>query len=85
MPRTTRYDTIGENETLSVELPNGIGVVHIRTAMVDVRSGNPAIVVEVNSDSLDTPAKDGRFYEERYDSMRSTITLIGYPPKNEEN
>lgn len=76
---TTRYETVGQHETLSVELPHGIGVVHIRTGEKDVRSGYPMITVEVVSDTLDTPAADGRFYEESYDPMASTVRLIGRP------
>lgn len=75
--RTSRYEAMGQHETLSVELPDGIGVIHIRTGEKDVRSGNPRVSVEVVSDTLDTPAADGRFYEETYDPMASTIRLIG--------
>lgn len=81
MPRTNRYETIGREETLSVELPDGIGVVHIRTDNVEGRTGDPVVAVEVVSDSLDTPATDGRYYEAHYDSMQETIRLVGRLPK----
>lgn len=81
MPRTNRYETIGHEETLSVELPNGIGVVHIRTGNVEGRTGDPVVAVEVVSDTLDTPATDGRNYEQYYDSMHSTVRLVGRLPK----
>ena len=77
--RTTRYNQVGPAEELHIELPDGIGVVHIRTGEKDVRSGYPRVSVEVVSDTLDTPAADGRFYEETYDPMTSTVRLIGRP------
>jgi len=77
--RRTRYETIGQDETLSIELPDGIGAVHIRTGETDVRSGNPRISIEVVSDTLDRAADDGRYYESSYDSMTETIHLIGRP------
>lgn len=80
MPNRNRYATLNHRETLSVELPNGIGVVHIHADQVEVRTGDPMIVIEVNSDTLDTPAADGRYYETRYDSMRESVFLIGRLP-----
>lgn len=65
--------------TVRVRLPDGIGYVEIQTGKRDIRSGNPMILVEVVSDTLDTPAADGRFYEESHDSMTSTVRLIGRP------
>lgn len=82
--RTNRYETIGEDETFSVELPDGIGVVHIRTGNVQGRTGYPVVAVEVVSDTIDTPADDGRFYRAEYSSMHETIYLVGHPD-NEEN
>lgn len=76
-PRTGRYETVGERETLCVELPRGIGVVNIRTGLVHGPTGSPMISVEVVSDTLDTPADDGRFYEQHYNSMQETVHLIG--------
>lgn len=75
--RPHRYETVGAQEVLAVELPNGIGMVRIRTGERDARSGNPRIAVEVVSDTLDTPAQDGRVYEATYDSMQETVYLIG--------
>lgn len=83
--RTSRYETIGEHETLTVELPHGIGVVRIRTGEKDVRSGNPRVAVEIVSDTLDSPAEDGRYYECRYDPMQDTVYLVGRPALEEEN
>lgn len=83
MPRTYRYETIGEDETLSVELPHGVGVVHIRTGNVEGRTGDPVVAVEVVSYTLDEPASDGRFYEQHYDSMQSTVRLVGRLPKED--
>jgi hypothetical protein len=80
MPRTYRYETIGPKEVLSVALPNGIGVVHIRTGSVEGRTGDPVVAVEVVSETLDTPAADGRYYESRFDSMTYTIRLTGRLP-----
>jgi hypothetical protein len=77
--RTYRYETIGGKEVLAVELPDGIGMVRIRTGERDTRTGYPRIAVEVVSDTLDTPATDGRFYESVYDSMQETIYLVGRP------
>lgn len=82
--RTNRYETIGEHETLSVELPNGIGVVNIRTGNVQGRTGYPMIAVEVVSDTIDSPANDGRYYEARYSSMHETIYLVGCPDNDKE-
>lgn len=77
--RPHRHETMGAHETMFVELPDGIGVVRIRTGEKDVRSGYPRVSVEVVSDTVDTPAADGRFYEETYDPMASTVRLIGRP------
>jgi hypothetical protein len=85
MPPTHRHETVGPQEVLSVELPNGIGVVHIRTGAKDVRTGNPAVEIEVVSDTLDTPAEDGRYYGSRFDSMADTIRLIGYLPEGPDS
>lgn len=84
-PRTSRYETVGAYETLSVELPDGIGVVHIRTHIRRgaSRSINPVIAVEVVSDSLDTPAADGRVYEPELNPAQNTIYLVGYNPPKE--
>lgn len=79
--RRNRYETIGQDETLSVELPDGIGVVHIRTGNVQGRTGYPVIAVEVVSDSLDRPAEDGRLYEQQYSSAHSAIYMVGRPDK----
>jgi hypothetical protein len=76
---THRYETVGTNETLSVELPDGIGVVHIRTGSVQGVTGNPMIAVEVVSDTLDTPAGDSRYYQAEYNSTHETIFLVGHP------
>jgi hypothetical protein len=80
MSRTHRYETIGRKEVLSVELPDGIGVVHIRTGSVEGRTGDPVIGIEVASDTLDTPAADGRYYESRFNSVNETLYLIGRLP-----
>lgn len=83
MPRTTRYEAIGAKEILSVELPGGIGVVHIRTGEVQVRTKDPVVAIEVVSDTLDTPADDGRYYEAHYDSMQETVRLVGRLPQED--
>lgn len=83
-PRTRRYETIGEREVLTIELPNGIGAVRIRTGERDARTGCPRVAVEVVSDTLDTPADDGRFYEQHYNSMQETVYLIGRPADEKE-
>lgn len=75
--RKTTYTTIDECETITIELPHGIGSVHIRTGNVEGRTGDPVIAIEVVSDTLDTPAFDGRYYEEKYDPMTSTVRLVG--------
>jgi hypothetical protein len=85
MTRTHRYETIGPREVLSVELPDGIGVVHIRTGYRDTLTGNPNVEIQVVSDTLDTPAEDGRYYESRYDQMTETIRLIGHLPKDPDS
>lgn len=85
MTRTHRYETIGPKEVLSVELPSGIGVVHIRTGYRDTRTGNPCVEVEVVSNTPDTPAEDGRYYESRIDLSTDTVRLIGYPPKDPDS
>jgi hypothetical protein len=81
--RTNRYETIGQHETLSVELPDGIGMVRIRTGEKDARTGYPRIAIEVVSDSLDTPADDGRYYASRFDQMQDTVYLVGHPDTKE--
>lgn len=83
MTRPHRYETVGRKEVLSVELPDGIGVVHIRTGARDARTGNPAVEVQVVSDTLDTPAEDGRYYATRFDSMTDTVRLVGHTPGRE--
>ncbi len=83
--RRNRYETLGEAETLSVELPHGIGTVHIRTGNVQGSTGNPVVAIEVVSDALDTPAADGRLYEPLHSQVRDTIYLIGYPDLHKEN
>lgn len=80
MPRIT-HTTIEDGETLTVELPNGIGAVTIRTGNVEGRTGDPVIAVEVVSDTLDEPAEDGRCYETRFNQMNDTVYLTGRLPK----
>jgi hypothetical protein len=76
---TNRYESIGEHETFSVELPDGIGVVHIRTGSVHGPTGFPMVAVEVVSHSVDTPAADGRLYEPQFKPMHNTIFMVGRP------
>lgn len=80
MTRLHRYDTIGPDEELHIELPHHIGVVRIRTGDRHVRTGHPRIAVEIVSDTVDEPAADGLFYEPSYDSMQETVYLTGRPP-----
>lgn len=75
--RTNRHETMGQDETLSVELPDGIGVVHIRTGNVHGHTGDPVIAVEVVSDARDIPACDGRLYEPVYKPSRTSIVMTG--------
>lgn len=77
--RRTRYETVGEHETLSVELPNGVGVVHIRTDDGTTMHGHPIITVELVSDTLDTPAADGRYYLPGISRRPNTMVLTGLP------
>lgn len=72
---------IAQGESLKVWLPHGIGYVEIRTGNVEGRTGDPVVAVEVVSDTLDTPATDGRNYEQYYDSMHNTVRLVGRLPK----
>jgi hypothetical protein len=78
-PRNYRYETIDDNETLSLELPDGIGAVHIRTGNIHGPTGYPVITVEVVSDSLDTPARDGRLYEPQFNGIHNTVYMVGRP------
>lgn len=79
-----RYMTVDLGDEMSIELPDGIGVVHIRTGGEQPRTGHPMISVEVVSDSIDTPADDGRFYQAEYSSAHETIYLVGHPDSVQE-
>lgn len=80
MPRMFRSHQMGEEETFTVDLPNGIGAVHIRTGNVEGATGDPVVAVEVESDTLDTPAEDGRHYSTRFNHMNDTVYLTGRLP-----
>jgi hypothetical protein len=66
-------------KTLRVLLPDGIGYVEIRTGRVHGPTGYPVVAVEAVSYTIDTPAGDGRMYEQRSSPSPGTILLLGYP------
>lgn len=68
-----------DEPTLRVRLPHGIGYVEIRTGNVHGPTGHPVVAVEVISNSVDTPAQDGRLYEQRCNHSHNMIYMVGIP------
>lgn len=70
------YTTLNDGDELTVELPNGVGSVTIRTGNVQGQTGAPVIAVEVANDTEDDrPALDGRTYSTVFSSMNDTVYL----------
>ena len=67
------------DETLRVLLPDGIGYVEIRTGNVHGPTGWPVVAVEMVSYALDTPAEDGRLYEQQFRQDQNAIYMVGRP------
>jgi hypothetical protein len=67
------------DQTLSITLPDGIGVVYIRTGLTSSLTGFPKVEVEVVSDAIDIPAQDGHMYEPRHALSQDMIMLLGRP------
>lgn len=82
--QTKNYAEVGGNELLTVELPDGIGVVQISTGNKHGPTGYPVITVRVVSDALDTPARDGRLYEPRFSLVQNQIVMVGRPAEKEK-
>ena len=70
---------VREGKTMRITLPHGIGYVEIRTGNVHGPTGHPVVAVEVISDSIDTPAQDGRLYEQQCNHSHNTIFMVGVP------
>lgn len=70
------YTTLDDGDELTVELPNGVGSVTIRTGNVQGQTGAPVITVEVANDTEDDrPALDGRTYSTVFSHVNDTVYL----------
>jgi len=68
-----------DEKVLHVRLPGRIGYVEIRTGLLHGPTGYPTVGVEVVSDTVHTPADDGRIYSAVYTVRDDTVVLVGRP------
>lgn len=71
--------TLEPGDSAKITLPNGIGYVEIRTSGVNPPTGNPAINVDVVSETTHAVAGDGRNYEPVFTTRYDNVVLVGYP------
>lgn len=78
MTEPTKIYEMSPGESVTVQLPHGIGYVEIRTDGVNGATGWPAIGVDAVSRTTNTPAEDGRLYRPYFDHDCGVV-LIGEP------
>lgn len=78
------YTTLNDGDELSVELPNGVGCVTIRTGYVQGPNGLPVISVQVANDAQEDeePALDGRNYRTVFSDTNDTVYLRALNRRN---
>lgn len=78
------YTTLDDGDELTVELPNGVGAVTIRTGNVQGSTGAPVIAVSVVNDAQEDeePALDGRNYRTVFSAANDTVYLRALNRRN---